>query len=198
MTHTAAHVTRILEDINRGDETAVGRLVSAVYEELHRLACGQMAGERAGHTLQPTALVHEAFLRVFGGQDVCWENRAHFFGAAAEAMRRILVEYARRRGAQKRGGERHRVELGEMAAQPARDEPARWMSDDASENVLALDEALDRLAAVDPKKKRIVELRFFAGFSIEETAKVLGVSPRTVRRSWTYAKSWLAREMAGD
>lgn len=184
----ATELTRILDDVNRGDTDALGRLANVVYEELHRLAAAQMGHERADHTLQPTALVSEAFLRLFGNSDTKWENRAHFFGAAAEAMRRILVDYARRKQAHKRGGPARRVPLSD----------ADGDSGHAAETVLAVDEALSRLTEVDPAKGRVVELRYFCGLSTEETARVLDVTPRTVERHWTTARAWLAREIGGD
>ncbi len=179
-------VTRILDNVNRGDPEAVGRLATVVYDELHRLASGQLRDERPDHTLQPTALVHEAFLRLFGNKkDVEWHNRAHFFGAAATAMRRILVEYARSKGAQKRGGDGRKISLGDTIDG----------SQSTPEVVLAINDALDKLAQVDPQKSRIVELRFFGGLTTEETARVLEVTTRTVERHWTTARAWLAREI---
>ncbi len=178
-------VTRILDNVNRGDPEAVGRLAAVVYDELHRLASGQLRDERADHTLQPTALVNEAFLRLFGDKDVEWHNRAHFFTAAATAMRRILVEYARSKRAQKRGGDGRKVSLHDTIDG----------SQSTPEVVLAINDALDKLAQVDPQKSRIVELRFFGGLTTEETARVLEVTTRTVERHWTTARAWLAREI---
>lgn len=176
-------VTVILNQIQKGDANAAQALLPVVYEELRRLAAHKMAQERAGHTLQPTALVHEAWLRVAGPAELTWENRAHFFGAAAEAMRRILIESARRRMRRKRGGHLERIDLEEIAiAVPERDE-----------TLLAVDEALSDLEKDDPSKARVVKLKFFAGLTNQEVAQSLGVTERTVERTWAYAKAWLFR-----
>jgi len=181
-------VSRILSAIDRGDGQAAAQLLPLVYEELRKLAARKLAQEKPGQTLQATALVHEAYLRlVGGGTEVRWDSRGHFFGAAAEAMRRILVENARRKGRQKRGGALARVDLDEAEL------ACRIPPDD----LLALDEALARLAAEDPVKARLVELRFFAGLSLEEAAEVLGVSAATAKRYWRYARAWLHRAVAG-
>jgi RNA polymerase sigma factor (TIGR02999 family) len=156
-----------------------------VYAELHRLAHHYMNRERPGHTLQTSALVNEAFLRLVDQRDVRWQNRAHFFGIAAQMMRRILVDYARSREYAKRGGSAQQVTLDEGSI----------VSEKRSAEVVALDEALHSLAAVDPRKSQIVELRFFCGLTIDETAEVVGVSPGTVMRDWTLAKAWLRREI---
>lgn len=180
-------VTRVLEALHRGEPFATEQLLPLVYDELRRLAGQQMVGEAAGHTLQPTALVHEAFLRLVGDQDRnSWDSRGHFFVAAAEAMRRILIENARRKKATKRGGDRSRREL--------REEDAVLDPDD-SDSLLALDEALTRLAAVDVELAQLVQLRYFTGLTIDETAEILNISPRTVKRNWAYARAWLRREM---
>ena len=181
-------VTQLLELAVRGDAKASEELLPLVYEELRKLARAQMGREAPGQTLQPTALVHEAYMRLVGGNDVRWENRGHFFGAAALAMRRILVERARHRGRLKRGGDRARVELDENAA----------AIPGLSTDLVALDEALDRLAAFDKRKSDVVMLRYFAGLSIEETAAALSVSPATVKNEWTFARAWLHREMNPD
>ena len=178
-------VTRALAALQGRQPEAKDRLYALVYAELRRLAASRMERERASHTLQPTALVHEACLRLLGAGAGHWENRAHFFGAAAEAMRRILVDYARAKRAKKRGGERAKVCLDE----------ATEVSEETADEVLAVHEALTKLTAVDPDKARIVELRFFAGLTVEETAEVLSVSPRTIKRGWSYAKAWLYREI---
>jgi RNA polymerase sigma factor (TIGR02999 family) len=157
-----------------------------VYHELHRLAHHYMSRERPGHTLQTSALVNEAFLRLVDQRDVQWQNRAHFFGIAAQMMRRILVDYARNRTYAKRGGGAPQVPLDEELI----------VSDRRVAEVVTLDDALQGLASVDQRKSQVVELRFFSGLSIEETAEVLGVSPGTVMRDWTLAKAWLRREMA--
>ena len=183
-------LTRMLAEAERGDPGAADRLLPAVYDELRRLAASKLAGERAGHTLQATALVHEAYLRLLGGGQN-WQGRRHFFGAAAEAMRRILVENARRRHSQKRGGAAAREdrELGQIAAPPEAG---------SGEDLVALDEALDRLAAADPAAADLVKLRYFAGLTIPEVADVLGMAPRTADRLWAYARAWLRRELTAD
>jgi RNA polymerase sigma factor (TIGR02999 family) len=181
-------VTRILTAIEQGDPKAAKQLLPLVYDELRRLAAQKLAQEKPGQTLQPTALVHEAYLRLVGGRpEHGWDGRGHFFAAAAEAMRRILVENARRKRTQKRGGDLPRVEVDEAdLACPMRPEV-----------LLALDEALAKLAAEDSVKARLVELRFFAGLSVEEASKALGVSAITAKRYWRYARAWLHREVAG-
>ena len=178
-------VTRMLDAIGQGDPQAAEQLMPLVYDELRRLAAVQLAHEKPGQTLDATALVHEAYLRLAGDQQ--FENRRHFFAAAAEAMRRILVENARRKRALKRGGDRPRVDLD--LAQPDKER---------SEPLLALDEALDRLEARDPPKAELVKLRYFAAMTIEETAEVLGISVTTANRWWAYARAWLHEEMRRD
>ncbi len=186
MDETTSHaVTQALAALGEGRADAADRLYALVYDQLRHLAAAKMERERSDHTLQPTALVHEACLRLLGGQADQWENRAHFFGAAAEAMRRILVDHARTRQARKRGGDRARLPL----------DAALEVSDETAGELLAVDEALSRLATVDPDKARIVALRFFAGLTVEEVAQALSVSTRTVKRSWSYAKAWLYREV---
>ena len=181
-------VTQLLVAWGDGDEAARDELMPLVYEELRRLAHRYMGQERKGHTLQTAGLVNEAYLRLIDQSRVHWQNRAHFFGIAAQMMRRILVDYARSRGYAKRGGDLRAVSLDEAAI----------VSEDRAANVVALDDALTSLAAVDPRKSQIVELRFFSGLSIEETAEVLAVSPGTVMRDWTLAKAWLRREMKAN
>ncbi len=171
-------VTRILEAAQQGDPKAAEQLLPLVYDDLRRLAAAKMAGEAPGQTLQPTALVHEAWLRLGGDSQSNWENRAHFLGAAAEAMRRILVENARRKLRLKRGGGNQRVDLDEFAT----DVPVE------DEKVLQVHEALESLTAEDPEKAQIVKLRFFVGLSLEEIATLLGVNEKTVRRHWEVAK----------
>lgn len=179
-------VTRWLIAGTEGDAQALESLLPLVYDELHRQAARFFRQERAGHTLQPTALVNEVYLRLISQQEISWQNRAQFFGIAAQMMRRILVSHARGREAQKRGGAAQHITLEEhLAAAPQRDL-----------NLLALDDALNRLETVDPKKGRMVELRFFSGLSVEETAEVMGVSPRTIDRQWQTAKAWLHREIS--
>lgn len=179
-------ITQVLAEWADRDPTARDRLVPIVHEELRRLAHHYMRGERRGHTLQTTALVNEAYLRLAGIDGLRWRDRAHFFAVAATLMRRVLVDYARRRGRGKRGAGVAVISLDEnaIAAGPAVD-------------VVALDDALQRLSAVDPQQGRVVELRFFAGLSVEETAEVLGISPATVKREWATAKLWLYDELAG-
>ncbi len=182
-------VTRILSALEKGDPGAAGQLLPLVYDELRQLAARQLAQERPGQTLQATALVHEAFVRlVEGGEEAAWDNRGHFFAAAAEAMRRILVEQVRRKRSIKRGGDRARVDI--SAVEIASPEPI--------EDLLALDEALDKLASHDPPKADLVKLGHFAGMTIEEAAQALDISPATAKRYWTYAKTWLYQEIAGD
>jgi RNA polymerase sigma factor (TIGR02999 family) len=179
-------ITQLLLSWRNGDQAALAELMPVVYDELKRLALGHLRNERPNHTLQATALVHEVYLQLVDQRQVSWQNRAHFFGAAAELMRRILVDHARARRAAKRGGSAYRVSLSaalDAPAQPALD-------------VVALDEALNRLAALDPLQSRLVELRFFGGLSIEATAEVLGISPATVKRHWQTAKAWLYRELS--
>jgi RNA polymerase sigma factor (TIGR02999 family) len=181
-------VTRLLNAIEQGDPHAAGQLLPLVYEALRRLAAQKMAQERPGQTLDATALVHEAYLRLVGDAAGGWEGRGHFFAAAAEAMRRILVEGARRKKRVKHGGGRQRVPLDDVAA-------AATPSDD----LLALDEALAQLAEEDPVKARLVELRFFAGLSVEDAARCLGISRATADRYWAYAKAWLYEKVrAGE
>ena len=174
-------VTEMLEAIERGDPRAADELLPVVYGELRTLARQHMAGERPDHTLQATALVHEAYLRLIGGKELGCSNRRHFFQSAAEAMRRILIEHARRRNRQKRGGGRRPVPLDavELAVQGD------------AEKLLALDDAIRRLGIVDDRAAEIVRLRFFAGFDVAETAELLAVSPRTVKREWMFARAWL-------
>jgi len=181
-------VTELLRRWNSGDREAMDRLMPIVYDELRRLAAGYLKGERPGHTLQPTALVHEAYLRLVRQDRVEWQNRAHFFGIAASMMRRVLVDHARRRQAEKRdaGGFRLTLQLGE-AFEAARDP-----------ELLELDQALGRLERLDADQARVVELRFFGGLTVEETAVVLGISTATVKREWRTAKAFLRREMASD
>ena len=180
-----SEVTRWLIAGSAGDVRALEALLPLVYDELHRQAVRFFHRERAGHTLQPTALVNEVYLRLINQHEVNWQNRAQFFGIAAEMMRRILVSHARSRQAAKRGGAAQHITLDEgLAAAPQRDM-----------NLLALDEALTRLEQLDPEKSRMVELRFFSGLSVEETAEVMGVSPRTIDRQWQTAKAWLYREI---
>jgi RNA polymerase sigma factor (TIGR02999 family) len=178
-------VTRILNAIEHGDSKAAGELLPLVYQELRRLAAHKMAGESTGHTLQPTALVHEAWLRLVGSNSAGWDNRGHFFAAAAESMRRILVEHARRKQSLNRGAGAERLELDEsvlvLAAPP--------------DELLAVHEALDKLAAEDKTSAELVKLRYFVGMTMEEAAAALGLPKRTAENLWTYARVWLHREI---
>jgi RNA polymerase sigma-70 factor, ECF subfamily len=176
-------VNQLLLELSSGDKAALDRLMPVVYQELRRLAHHYMRQERAGHTLQTTALVNEAYLRLVDYRKMRWENRAHFLAVAAQAMRRILVEHARSRQASKRGGAAVKVSLAGAAAASA----------EQAADILALDEALQELAVLDPRKSQLIELRFFGGLSIEGTAEVMGISPTTVQREWRVARSWLYR-----
>jgi RNA polymerase sigma factor (TIGR02999 family) len=178
-------VTRLLIAWGKGDQAALDELLPLVYQELHRMAQRRLGRERDGHTLQTTALVHEAYLRLIDQKEANWQNRAHFFAVAAQMMRRILVDHARARQYQKRGGGAQQITFDE----------ALEVSDERAAEVVALDEALTALAEFDQRKSQMVELRFFGGLSIEETAEVLQVSPGTVMRDWTLAKTWLQREI---
>jgi RNA polymerase sigma factor (TIGR02999 family) len=180
-----SEVTRILDALQKGDAQAAEELFPLIYQELRRLAAAKMLSEAAGHTLQPTALVHEAWLRLGGDRQPKWENRGHFFGAAAEAMRRILIERARRRSRLKHGANAERVDAAEI-------ELPTLLPDD---QLLHLDEALDQLQSQDPEKARIVMLKFFAGLTNDEVAQSLGVTERTVERHWAFAKVWLFQAM---
>ncbi|HZL46543.1 MAG TPA: sigma-70 family RNA polymerase sigma factor [Opitutaceae bacterium] len=179
-------LTLILQKMERGDPPAADQLMPLVYNELRKIAASQMARESAGQTLQPTALVHEAWLRLSGNDQPTWQNRAHFFGAAAEAMRRILIDRARHRRALRHGGGQERLNVDDLELAAATD------NDD---QLLAVHEALDKLAAQDPQKAQLVKLRYFAGMTIEEAALALGISEPTVKRWWTYARTWLYREL---
>lgn len=178
-------VSRILRRVAEGTQTPAEELLPLVYDELRRLARQQMAKEKPGQTVQPTSLVHEAFLRLVGDGDPGWESRRHFFAAAAQAMRRILVERARAKGSQKRGGGNARLQI----------DPDDFALEEKSGDLLALDEALARLEQRDPEMARMVQLRFFGGLTVEETAKVLDVSPRSVHRDWAVARAWLRVEI---
>ena len=180
-------VTRIIEEIQRGDASGTERLLDEVYRELRRLAADMLARERGGQTLQATALVHEAYLRLVGGESAPeWSGRGHFFAAAAEAMRRILVENARRKHRLKHGGGQQRVDLDSQCI----------VGEEPSVDVLALDMALDKLAASDPDKAQVVKLRFFAGLTMPEVAAAMGISLATAERHWTFARAWLYAELA--
>jgi RNA polymerase sigma-70 factor, ECF subfamily len=178
-------VTRLLLDWRNGDQEALTKLMPLVYGELRRLARQYMRRERPGHTLQTSALINEAYLRLVD-QDIAWENRAHFFAISARLMRQILVDHARERNSIKRGGNQFKISLAEAAN----------LGQDQASDIVALDDALKSLAEIDPRQSQIVELRFFGGLTIEETAEVLGVSHTTVERDWNFAKAWLHRELS--
>jgi RNA polymerase sigma factor (TIGR02999 family) len=178
-------ITALLVDWGNGDQSALDRLLPLVERELHRLAHSYMRRENPDHTLQTTALINETYLRLVDQRKVEWQNRAHFFGIAARIMRRILLNYARDQNRQKRGGKAIHVSLSEAMVMPA----------EKDRELISLNDALDRLEALDPRKSRVVELRYFGGLSVEEAAEVLKVSPITVMRDWQFAKAWLAREM---
>jgi RNA polymerase sigma factor (TIGR02999 family) len=187
MTQPPTHeLTQLLIAWSDGDRAALDKLTPIVYEELRRLARRYMSREGKGHTLQTTALVHEAYLRLFNRQSVQWQNRTHFFAIAAQLMRCILVDHARSHAYQKRGGKARQVSLDEAAV----------ISQDRASEVIELDEALKALAAIDPQQSRIVELRFFGGLSVDETAEVLCLSAATIKREWSSAKLWLHREIS--
>ena len=177
-------VTQLLARLGCGDAEVMADVMPLIYDELHKLARHHLGGERSDHTLQATALVHEAYLRLADQQRVHWQNRAHFFGIASRLMRRILVDYARSRHAAKRGGFAIKVALDDVV-----------VSDERATELIALDEALSSLSVIDPQQSRIVELRFFGGLTIEQTAQSVGVSPATVKRDLNVAKAWLHREM---
>jgi len=181
-------VTALLARWSRGDSDALDALMPIIYTECRRIAARQLALERRDHSLDPTALVHELYLRLVDQRRASWENRAQFFGVAARLMRRVLVDHARARHAEKRGGDAVFVSLDAAADTP---------DDSHVADVLAIDEALERLAAHDPEQVQIVELRYFAGLTVEETARVVGRSPRTVKREWRLAKAWLYQELRG-
>ena len=181
---SAADVTDLLDKMNSGSTTAPNELLPLVYDDLRRLAHAYFSNEKSDHTLQATALVHEAYIRLVNWENVSWQNRAHFFAVAAEVMRKILIDHARKRGAQKRGPG-SRVALDDAISLPQKKDL----------DILALEDALVELEKVDPRQAKIVELRFFGGLTIEETAYVTGLSESTVRREWTFAKAWFQREL---
>jgi RNA polymerase sigma factor (TIGR02999 family) len=183
-------VTLLLQKIERGDPLAAEKLLPLVYQELRKLAASKMGRESAAQTLQPTALVHEAWLRLGGDQQPAWQNRAHFFGAAAEAMRRILIDRARRRRAQRHGGDHQRVTADALDNVAA--------GEQADDQLLAVHEALDKFAAEEPQKAELVKLRYFAGFTLEEAAAVMGIPEGTAKRWWTYSRARLYRELRPD
>jgi RNA polymerase sigma-70 factor (ECF subfamily) len=189
--HTMDHdeqITLLLKRIRNGDRGAESELIPLIYRDIHALAERQFRSERPGHTLQPTALISELYLRIIRGSRVDWQSRAHFYSAAAETIRRILVDHARSVNAQRRPKPGARVCLEDVVV----------YSDDRAQEILMINEALDKLRDWDPRQARIVELRYFAGLSVEETAKVLGIAERTVKRDWTMARAWLSAVINGD
>ena len=186
VTHMS-EITDLLDQMSGDDPRATSELMERVYDELHRLAAAYMRRERGDHTLQTTALVHEAYLRLIGQRDIAWKNRAHFLGVAAQMMRRVLVDHARAHLCRRRGGLQEKVSLDDVCISPRTH----------SADLVTLDEALTRLAQIDARQAQIVELRFFGGLTTEETAKTLGVSTKTVNRDWLVARAWLRGEIAG-
>jgi RNA polymerase sigma factor (TIGR02999 family) len=186
MTPESHEISQLLRAWSNGDKDALEKLMPLVYDQLRQIARRHMDRQGAGHTLQTTALIHEAYLRLVDQKEAHWQNRAHFFAVAARAMRHILVDYARARHAAKRGGETRLLSLDEAAA----------VSEERTSELVALDDALENLAAVDRRKCQVVELRYFGGLSVEETAEVLKISPETVMRDWRLARTWLLRELS--
>jgi RNA polymerase sigma factor (TIGR02999 family) len=188
MADVSGNITELLAGYARGDKEVLDKLMPIVYDELRRQASRYLRREQAGHTLQTTALIHEAYVRLVDQRHVQWQNRAHFFGIAAQMMRRILVDHARTKKRVKRGGSDVKVSLADATI------PVKQRDLD----VVALDEALNRLAEIDEQQSRVVELRFFSGLTVEETAEVMGISPATVKRDWSMAKAWLHRELSRE
>lgn len=188
MEPSSPDVTELLTQLAKGDKSVIGRLMPLVYDELHRLASGYMRQERGSHTLQPTALVHEAYLKLVEQRNPDWKNRAHFLAVAAQLMRRILIDHARARLSAKRGGGETTIPL----------EEAFHLRTDTPGGLLVVNEVLKRLEVLDPRQGSIVEMRFFGGLSVEETANVLSISPRTVEREWTIARAWLYLQLKGQ
>lgn len=184
----AENITDLLVSYGRGDKESLDKLMPVVYDELRRQAARYLRREQPGHTLQTTALIHEAYVRLVDQRNVQWQNRAHFFGIAAQMMRRILVDHARTKKRAKRGGSDIKVSL----------DDANVAAKGQDLDVVAVDEALTRLAKIDEQQSRVVELRFFSGLTVEETAEAMGISPATVKRDWSMAKAWLHRELSGD
>ena len=182
------NITELLASYGRGDKESLDRLMPIVYEELRRQAARYLRREQPGNTLQTTALIHEAYVRLVDQRNTQWQNRAHFFGIAAQMMRRILVDHARAKKRVKRGGSEIRISLSD----------ATVAAKEQDLDVVALDAALERLALIDEQQSRVVELRFFSGLSVEETAEVMGISKSTVKRDWSMAKAWLHRELSGE
>ncbi len=189
MPSSPKEVTQLLADWRGGSHQALEELMPLVYQELHRLADHYLRRERVGHTLQATALINEAYLRIINQEAVNWQNRAHFFGVAAQMMRRILVDHARSHLYAKRGGGAQKLTINEALDVPQQERDL---------DLVALDDALQRLEQIDPQQSKIIELRFFGGLTIEETAEVLGISPATIKREWNWAKAWLYRELKNE
>jgi RNA polymerase sigma factor (TIGR02999 family) len=185
--HAPDQITQMLIELTEGNKEVVNQILPHIYDELRKLASSYLRRERSNHTLQPTALVHEAYMKLIDQNRVQWQNRAHFFGIAAQVMRRILMDHARKHTADKRGGEFEKLPI---------EEEILIVSQDKSSELLALDEALEELSKIDPDKAKIVELRYFGGLSIEETAEVMGVSVPTINRHWKMAKAWLYSQVA--
>jgi RNA polymerase sigma factor (TIGR02999 family) len=188
VTDSAEDITQLLVELRSGNQAALEHLTPLVYRELRKVAAGYLRRERSDHTLQPTALVHEAYLRLVDQRDVVWQNRAHFLGVAAQQMRRVLLNHARARGAAKRAGVLAKVTLDDARVAPR----------ERDVELIALEDALQALTAKDPQLARLVELRYFGGLTIDETAEVLGVSHATVEREWAHARAWLLREIRGQ
>jgi RNA polymerase sigma factor (TIGR02999 family) len=188
-TLSADNVTELLIEWREGDKTALDKLTPLVYDELRRIAHRYARRERSGHTLQTTALVNEAYLRLAGTKNIGWQNRAHFFAVTAQVMRNVLIDHARRRLYAKRGGQAQQVPIDDVPLE---------MSEQRADELIVLDEALSNLTKLDQRKARVVELRYFGGLSLEETAEVLGISLMTVRRDWRAAKAWLYKEVNGE
>jgi RNA polymerase sigma-70 factor (ECF subfamily) len=182
-------ITQMLIELTDGNQEVVNQILPRIYDELRKLAGSYLRRERSDHTLQPTALVHEAYMKLIDQRQVRWQNRAHFFGIAAQVMRRILMDHARKHKAEKRGGEADKLPL---------EDEILVVATNRSDQLMALDEALNSLAEMDPQKAKIVELRYFGGLSIEETAEVMGVSVPTINRQWRTAKAWLYGQLSGD
>ena len=182
------NITQLLNDLSEGNNVAIEKLLPLVYDELRKISSKYLRDEYRQHTLQTTELVHEAYLKLIGDQKISWQNRAHFFGIAARTMRQILVDYARKRNAVKRGGGERKLTLDQTPL----------LSEVSDEKILALDEALKRLESIEERSSKIVELRYFSGLTIEETAEILQISPATVKRDWNFAKAWLYREIQNN
>ncbi|HYP13830.1 MAG TPA: sigma-70 family RNA polymerase sigma factor [Bryobacteraceae bacterium] len=180
-------ITTLLADMREGKAGAADQLIATIYPDLRRLAASQFRGEAVGHTLQPTAVVHELYVRLFSGQKIEWQDRAHFFAIAAQQIRRILVDHARARSAGKRGGHQVRVPMLDLSGS----------SSHTDEDVLAVHEALTRLQALDPRAAKVIELRFFGGLTEDEAAEVIGISHATLKRDWVFARAWLSSQLAG-